>query len=114
MQRDSEGHLLCYDVEKSLCPEMPDHNKNILTVDKYCGIATNAQLDNTDGKEKMISKLSQWIGLVLTKASIQEQRILHIMLFCQVATFSPSCARMSLKNVLVLRDNSFLLINSTV
>ena len=52
MQRDSEGHLLCYDVEKSIRAQMPDNVKNILAIRKYLGVADNAQLDNTDGKAK--------------------------------------------------------------
>jgi len=98
MQRDSAGHLLCYDVEKSLRTEMPENIQKILTTSKYLGVASNAQLDNTEGKEKIINKMSQRIGLVSAKAdSIQEQRITHNMLVCQVATYSPICISMSLK-----------------
>jgi hypothetical protein len=78
---------------------MPENIKNILEVHKYLGVPTNAQLDNADGKEKIISKISQRIGFVSTKAdSIQEQRITHNMLVCQVATFSPICISMSLRD----------------
>ena len=74
MQRDSAGHLLCYDVEKYLRTEMPENIQKILATSKYLGVASNAQLDNTDGKEKIINKMSQRIGLVSAKAdSIQEQ-----------------------------------------
>jgi hypothetical protein len=67
-------------------------------VHKYLGIATNAQLDATDGKDKMLSKLYQRIGLISKKTgSIQEAKILHNMLVCQVATFWPICISMSLK-----------------
>jgi hypothetical protein len=77
---------------------MPENIQKILATSKYLGVASNAQLDNTDGKEKIINKMSQRIGLVSAKAdSIQDQRITHNMLVCQVATFSPICISMSLK-----------------
>ena len=108
MQRDAEGHLLCYDVENSIREQMPDNVKNILAVQKYLGVADNAQLDNTDGKAKILRKLSQRIGLVLKKANcIKEARITHHMLVCQVATFSSICISMSLAECTSI-DNQLL------
>jgi len=60
-------------------------------------VYNNAQLDNTEGKEKILKKLSQRIGLIPSKThTIQETKIAHNMLVCQVATFSPICIHMSL------------------
>ncbi len=57
-----------------------------------------AQLDATDGKENILRKLGQRIGLIAAKAnSVQETKIAHNMFVCQVATFSPICIHMSLK-----------------
>jgi hypothetical protein len=76
----------------------PKHIKDILTPRKYLGVPINTQLDATDGKEKILRKLGQRIGLIAAKAnSIQEARISHNMMVCQVATFSPICIHMSLK-----------------
>ena len=67
MKRDSDNNLIYYDVPKLLRKDMPSHVQDILADRKYLGVATNAQLDATDGKEKMIGKLSQRIGLVSKK-----------------------------------------------
>ena len=97
MRRDSENNLIYYDVPKPLRPNMPAHVQDILATRKYLGVATNAQLDATDGKEKMLGKLAQRIGLVSQKAdSIKEAQITHNMLVCQVAIFSPICISMNL------------------
>jgi hypothetical protein len=100
MRRDNENnHLICYQVPKKLRDNAPHHIKSVLALRKYLGIPTNAQLDATEGKEIFIRKLSQCIGLVVAKAdSIQEARISHTMLVCQVATFSPICIHMTLKD----------------
>ena len=98
MRRDQDNNLICYDVPKPLRREMPLEIQNIFSVRKYLGVATDAQLDLTDGKEKIISKMAQRIGLVSNKADcIQEAQISHNMLVCQVATFSPMCISMSLR-----------------
>ncbi len=56
----------------------------------------NAQLDSSDGKAKLINKLQQRIAIISKNTNgIQEARILHNMLVCQVATFSPICMCMS-------------------
>jgi aspartate/methionine/tyrosine aminotransferase len=45
-----------------------------------------------------LRKLGQRIGLIAAKAnSVQETKIAHNMFVCQVATFSPICIHMSLK-----------------
>jgi hypothetical protein len=99
MHRDcADEHLICYQVPKNIRENAPSHIKNVLNTRKYLGVPTNAQLDDTDGKEKLISKMNQRIGLIVAKTdSIQEAVISHNMLVCQVATFSPLCIKMSLK-----------------
>jgi hypothetical protein len=59
LHRDPQKNLICYDVPKALCTDMPHHIKSILEISKYLGVVTNAQLDATDGKEKILSILSQ-------------------------------------------------------
>jgi hypothetical protein len=99
MRRENDtNHLLCYDVPQPLWDTAPEHIKNILKPRKYLGVPTNAQLDNSIGKNKIINKLKQRIGLVATKSdNIQETMIAHNMLVCQVATFSPLCITMTLR-----------------
>jgi hypothetical protein len=99
MRRDCvNNHLLCYQVPKSICDLAPDNIQLVLNHRKYLGVPTNAQLDGTEGKEKIINKLKQRIGLISNKTDcIQEAMISHNMLVCQVATFSPLCIAMSLK-----------------
>ena len=98
VRRDAEGHLICYDVPQTLRKDMPAEIQATLALRKYLGVATNAQLDATEGKEKIISKMAQRIGFVSNKSdSIQEAQIAHNMLVCQVATFSPICISMTLK-----------------
>jgi len=99
MRRENDtNHLLCYDVPQPLWDTAPEHIKNILKPRKYLGVPTNAQLDNSLGKNKIINKLKQRIGLVATKSdNIQETMIAHNMLVSQVATFSPLCITMTLR-----------------
>jgi hypothetical protein len=99
MRRENDtNHLLCYDVPQPLWDTAPEHIKNILKPRKYLGVPTNAQLDNSIGKNRIINKLKQRIGLVATKSdNIQETMIAHNMLVCQVATFSPLCITLTLR-----------------
>jgi hypothetical protein len=98
MFRDDENNLICYDVEKSLIKNMPENIKSILSDRKYLGVPTNAQMESTSGKQKIINKMQQRITIISKNASsVQEARILHNMLVCQVATFSPICISMTLK-----------------
>jgi len=97
MQRDPDGHLLCYDIPKTLRTSAPQNTQSILIQRKYLGVSTNAQLDGTEGKEKILNKLAQRVGLTSKKAdSVQETKLGHNMLVNQVATFSPICISMSL------------------
>ena len=92
MQSDSEGNLICYEVDKSILNNIPTHIKDILNGHKYLGIMTNAQLDSSEGKMKLISKMSQGIAITSKNTnSVMEARILHNMIICKVATFSPLC-----------------------
>jgi hypothetical protein len=98
MFRDSNRNSVCYEVEKSIPRSMPQNIKNILADHKYMGVMTNAQLDLSEGKTKLINKLSHRISVVSRNTnSIREARILHNMIVCQVATFSPMCISMMLK-----------------
>jgi len=98
MFRDTNGRLICYNVSKDLMNNIPQHVKNILSNHKYLGVPTNAQLDSSDGKAKLINKLQQRIAIISKNTNgIQEARILHNMLVCQVATFSPICICMTLQ-----------------
>jgi hypothetical protein len=64
---------------------------------KYLGVPANAQLDGTEGRENILKKLHQRIGLIASKAqSVTEAKIAHNMIVCQVATFSPICISFSL------------------
>jgi hypothetical protein len=99
MRRDQDENLICYDIASHLRDSAPHHIKAILNSRKYLGVYNNAQLDNTDGKEKILKKLSQRIGLISAKSqTIQETKIANNMLVCQVATFSPICINMSLSD----------------
>jgi hypothetical protein len=98
MFRDDGNNLICYDVEKSLLKNMPQNIKSMLADRKYLGVPTNAQMESTTGKQKIINKMQQRITIISKNASsVQEARILHNMLVCQVATFSPLCISMTLK-----------------
>jgi hypothetical protein len=98
MQRDVEENLLCYRVPEALKKSMPQNVEDILKNRKYLGVPTNAQLESDEGKKKIVKKMQQRIAIISKDASsIQEAKILHNMLVCQVATFSPLCIRMSLK-----------------
>eukprot|EP00590_Aulacoseira_subarctica_P005294 CAMPEP_0172416722 /NCGR_PEP_ID=MMETSP1064-20121228/3216_1 /TAXON_ID=202472 /ORGANISM="Aulacoseira subarctica , Strain CCAP 1002/5" /LENGTH=1681 /DNA_ID=CAMNT_0013154579 /DNA_START=343 /DNA_END=5384 /DNA_ORIENTATION=- len=97
MNRDPQGNLILYDVPTELRKDAPECIQNVLNQRKYLGVSKNAQQENQDGKAKLITKLSQRLGLVSRKAdSIQEARINHNMLVCQVANYSPICIDMSL------------------
>ncbi len=103
MRRDENNNLICYDVPTTLYKNVPKHVQDILSPNKYLGITNNAQLDSTPGKQKFFSKLSQRIGLISRKTdSIKEARISHNMLVCQVATFSPLCASMTLDECMTI------------
>jgi hypothetical protein len=99
MRRDStNGHLICYQAPKNILYIVPQHIKNILAPRKYLGVPTNTQLDVSWGKERIVQKLNQRIAIVASKAeNIQEAQITHNMLVCQVATYSPICISMTLK-----------------
>jgi len=99
VRRDcTNGHLICYQVPKNIKDIAPQHIKNILAPRKYLGVPTNAQLDASWGKERIVQKLNQRIAIVASKAeNIQEAKITHNMLVCQVATYSPICISMTLK-----------------
>jgi hypothetical protein len=97
MFRDIDGNLICYDVPKSFTNNMPDHIKLILADWKYLGVTSNAQLDLTEGKKKIANKLTQRIAITAKNTdTIQEAKIIHNMIACRVATFSPLCISMSL------------------
>jgi hypothetical protein len=99
MQRDSQDQLLCYQVPDLLQHEAPQYIKDILAPRKYLGVPSNAQLDERLGREKNLNKLQQRIGVVATKTdSVNEAKVAHNMLVCQVATFSPICIPMSLQD----------------
>ncbi len=101
MRRDEDGTLICYNVPEDHRPHVPKHIQDILAPCKYLGITTDAQLDSTCGKNKLFQKLSQRIAIISKNAdSIQEAKVMHNMLVCQVATFSPLCASMNLTDCL--------------
>jgi hypothetical protein len=98
MQRDMEENLLCYKVPEALKKSIPQNVKDILENRKYLGVPTNAQLESDEGKKKIINKMQQRIAIISKNASsIQEAKVLHNMLVCQVATFSPLRISMLLK-----------------
>jgi len=98
MRKDMEGNLICCQIPKEIRNSKAHYIKNILADRKYLGVPTNAQLESCDGKEKLINKVKQRIALISKNTnSIQEAKILHNMLVCQVATFSPICIPMMLK-----------------
>jgi hypothetical protein len=88
IQQDApDNHLICYQVPNEIREHAPHHIKSTLSTQKYLGAPNNAQLDPTEGKENIIKKLHQRIGLIAMKAdSIQEAKITNNMLVCQVAT----------------------------
>jgi hypothetical protein len=43
---------------------IPQHIKSILSDRKYLGVPTNAQLDSSDGKAKLINNLQQRIAII--------------------------------------------------
>jgi hypothetical protein len=99
VRRDIDGNMVLYDVPDDILKDAPDYIQRLLAQRKYLGVPKNALLNNSAGKEKVINKLYQKIGLVSKKAdSIQEARITHNMLVCQVANYSPICIDMSLED----------------
>jgi len=98
MRRDvSTNQLICYDVSQNIRNNAPQPIKDILTIKKYLGVPANAQLDGTEGRQNILKKLHQRIGLIASKAqSVTEAKIAHNMIVCQVATFSPICISFSL------------------
>jgi len=103
MTRDDFGNPLCYDPPITGQSTLPDHVKDILTPSKYLGVTTNAQLDMNIGKEKLLKKISQSIAIISKRTdSIKEVKNMHNMLVCQVATYSPLCACMTLKDCMVI------------
>jgi len=97
MHRDEDGNLIYYDVPKPLRESASPNVQSILTQSKYLGVSNNMQINGVEGKEKIIKKISQRIGLVSKKADcVRENRISHNMLVCQGATFSPICISMFL------------------
>jgi hypothetical protein len=81
MFRDNDGTIL---------NSMPEHIKDILTDCKYLGVATNTQLDPSEGTQKLIQKLTQRIAITSKNTdNIQEARFINNMIVCQVATFLP-------------------------
>jgi hypothetical protein len=82
---------------------MPQHIKDILKDHKYLRVPTNAQVESGKGKQKILSKMQQRIAIISKNTNcIQEARILHNMLVCQVATFSPICIKMNLKECFLI------------
>jgi hypothetical protein len=70
---------------------------------KYLGVPINAQMESTTGKQKLIDKMHHRILIISKNSSnVQEARILHNMLVCQVAAFFPICISMSLKECAAL------------
>jgi hypothetical protein len=104
MRHESDSYqLLCYQVDDTIKKHAPHQIKSILTTRKYLGVAMDAQLDDTEGKRKLIKKLYQRIELVAAKMnSIREAQIAQNMLVCQVATFSPICISMMLQDCEVI------------
>jgi hypothetical protein len=45
--------VICYEVPKAHQKDVPHHIQNILALRKYFGVATNVQLDSTEGKGKI-------------------------------------------------------------
>jgi len=99
MKRDvGNNHLICYDVPKNIRNSAPQCIQDILTTTKYLGVPSNAQMDGTEGREIILKKLHQGIGLIASKTqNIAEAKIAHNMIVCQVATFSPICISFSLQ-----------------
>jgi len=103
MHRDSADRLLCYQVPENLRPNAPQPIRDILMTHKYLGVPSNAQLDGEEGREKILRKLQQRIGLIASKSnSVTETKIAHNMLVCQVATFSPICISFTLQECMAV------------
>jgi len=103
MQRNTDDHLVCYQVPENLRANAPQPIQDILRTHKYLGVPSNAQLDGKEGREKLLRKLQQRIGLITAKSnSITETKIAHNMLVCQVATFSPICISFTLQECMAV------------
>lgn len=108
VRRDPQGNLILYNVPTNMGKDAPEFIQQLLAQRKYLGVSKNAQQENLDGKAKLTTKFSQRLGLVSHKAdSIQEARINHNMLVCQVANYSPICIDMTLSECGTL-DNKLL------
>lgn len=96
VRRDPQGNLIMYNVPMEPRNNASEFIQQILAQRKYLG-SKNAQQENAEGKTKLTTKLAQRLGLVSRKAgSVQEARINHNMLVCQVANYSPICIDMAL------------------
>ncbi len=80
VRRDcNNGHSICYQVPKELCINAPPHIKDILATRKYLGVPTNAQLDNSIGKEKIIASSTKELDLSQLKRIVsKKQKLLTI------------------------------------
>jgi hypothetical protein len=108
MRRDSLDRLICYQVSGAILDQAPEHIRAILVTRKYLGVPTDAQLSGTNGRDKILKKLQQRVGLTASKTqNIAEAKISHNMLVCQVATYSPICIAMTLKECMEV-DKSLL------
>jgi hypothetical protein len=96
MQRNTDDHLLCYQVPETLRANAPQPIQDILKTHKYLGVPSNAQLDGKEGREKILRKLQP------KSNSITETKIAHNMLVCQVATFSPICISFTLQECMAV------------
>jgi hypothetical protein len=99
MRRDAQNHLICYQVPDAIQASAPQPIKDVLAPRKYLGVPTNAQLDGSSGRDRILKKLNQRIGIVASRThSVTETKLMHNMLVCQVATYSPICIPMSLQD----------------
>jgi hypothetical protein len=75
MRRDQDETLICYSILDPIKDNMSPDIKNILENRKYLSVPTNAQLDSSNGKKKLISKLQQRIAIVSkSTTNIQEAK----------------------------------------
>jgi hypothetical protein len=98
LKRDQQDNILCYQVSDNLRKNIPQTIQDVLRTHKYLGVPRNAQMDSHEGKQKILQKLNQRIGIIASKIhTITEAKVPHNMLVCQVATFSPICIPMTLQ-----------------
>jgi hypothetical protein len=98
MRRDSHDRLICYQVPNTIQEPATQPIKDVLAPRKYLGVPTNAQLDGGSGRNKILQKLNQRIGIVASRThNIAEVKLSHNILVCLVATYSPICILMSLQ-----------------